>query len=118
VARHAFSRTVKPLPRNDRHLDPGRRDAVDESDASFAGVLDISRGKNLKNGIRGMLVRDGKSYFQCIESRKEALAENVLRIVADRRHNTMTVLFSPQTEALFFEGWSLGEATLPLRKLS
>jgi hypothetical protein len=99
-------------------LEPGRREAADESDASFADILDISHGENPENGITGMLVRDGKSYFRRIEGRKETLAECVLRIAADRRHKTMTIVFSSQTDALFFEGWSLGEATLPLRKES
>ncbi|PUB16444.1 FAD-dependent sensor of blue light [Yoonia sediminilitoris] len=91
-------------------------DVADHSDDVFREILRSSRKNNQRSGVSGILVRDKNTYFQYLEGDKEALADCVLRISGDSRHNNMTVIFSAQTAALFFDGWSLAEAKLPQRK--
>lgn len=91
-------------------------DIVVRSAEDFHDILDTSRENNLKNGVTGILVRDEKTYFQYLEGHKCAVAECLLCIAGDRRHTHMTSVFSANTQALFFDGWSLAEAKLPKRK--
>lgn len=89
---------------------------VVRSDEDFHDILDTSRQNNLKNGVTGILVRDKKMYFQYLEGRKKAVAECLLRIAGDSRHNEITSVVSANTQALLFDGWSLADAKLPQRK--
>lgn len=86
------------------------------SDHVFSRILETSRKNNRTAGVTGILVRDGKTYFQYLEGQKEPVADCVLRISGDNRHNNMTIVLSVSTDALFFDGWSLAEAKLPQRK--
>lgn len=89
---------------------------TDRSDQVFSEILETSQKNNRECGITGILVQDKMLYFQYLEGRRELMADCVLRISGDTRHNNVVVIFSCKTNALFFDGWSLAEAKLPQRK--
>lgn len=69
------------------HLAPGR-------DFSVVGpILHVSRERNPRLGIHGVLVFDGARFCQLLEGRRPEVTALLQRIRADARHTRLRVLF-------------------------
>lgn len=76
-------------------------------------LLTEARAKNGRNGLTGMLLYAGGSFFQVLEGPTIAVDDVCKRISADPRHDSMVVLVRERIKERSFGSWSMGffEAT-------
>lgn len=55
-------------------------------------ILDISNRKNEQSGITGALIFDSLWFVQILEGDREAVSRTLCRIVADQRHDAVTIM--------------------------
>lgn len=71
-------------------------------------ILRVSRDKNLRNGITGMLLYKNRKFMQLLEGPEKAVCETYARIVRDPRHRDVTVLLQGETPERDYVDWSMG----------
>ena len=80
--------------------DPGQLDAI----------LAVSRERNRRAGITGMLWSDGASFAQVLEGDAEAVEATMKRIRADRRHSHIEIVLDRAVTSRQFGRWSMSLA--------
>jgi hypothetical protein len=78
------------------------------SELDLAGILDVSRQKNLKFGITGMLLYHRGHFMQVLEGESQFVDEVMSRIKVDARHHSVTVLERYVILKRDFANWSMG----------
>ncbi len=71
-------------------------------------ILDISRAKNRRLGVTGMLLHLDNGFLQVLEGPKPAVLEVFSKIERDTRHIGVRVLVQKEVEERLFDGWSMG----------
>ena len=79
--------------------------------AEIARICEQSRANNLRDGITGLLVFDGKAFCQYVEGPGPAISALLGRLDGDPRHQNMRVLQHGRGGATRrFPSWRLGYA--------
>ena len=74
----------------------------------FMDILEVSRARNEREGITGVLLFCNNNVVQCLEGSREAVNKTYARIVQDKRHqNPLLVDYRILSTRLFSE-WSMG----------
>lgn len=72
------------------------------------GILEVSRKRNTKDGITGVLFFRYDHYIQCLEGSREAVNKAYARIIRDERHKHLLILDYRDIFERSFPGWSMG----------
>jgi hypothetical protein len=75
-------------------------------------ILETSNRKNERVGITGALVFDSLWFVQILEGNREAVSRTVCRIIADPRHDAVTIMDCRPVEQRLFGNWWMGLAFL------
>jgi len=75
-------------------------------------ILDISNRNNERAGITGALIFDSLWFVQILEGEREAVSHTLCRIVADPRHDAVTIMDCRPTDNRLFGNWWMGLAVL------
>jgi hypothetical protein len=74
-------------------------------------ILSSARIRNRQDGITGVLVFDGSSFYQYLEGEHDVVETCLARIAADVRHTDFELLHSGPIPHRRFQRFSLGYAT-------
>lgn len=72
-----------------------------------AAILAVSRDKNRRHGISGLLIAGGHRYLQVIEGEARAVGSLIHAIRADSRHLGVTVMIDHPVGERSFQNWSM-----------
>lgn len=71
-------------------------------------ILEVSRRKNLENGITGMLLFQNGFFIQALEGEEAAVESTYSSIQRDDRHRHLIVVEKIPIERRSFANWSMG----------
>ena len=71
-------------------------------------ILDASARNNEKAGITGALIFDTLWFVQILEGEREAVSATLRRILADERHDAVTIIDARSIETRLFGTWWMG----------
>ena len=74
----------------------------------FMNILEVSRARNERDGITGVLLICNNSVVQCLEGSREAVNKTYARIVQDKRHQNPLLLDYRMLSTRLFSKWSMG----------
>jgi len=77
-------------------------------DVDIELLLRISRERNQRKHITGLLLYCERSFFQLLEGEEETVEDVFAKIASDRRHNHVTRLFTARVQKRAFENWNMG----------
>jgi hypothetical protein len=80
------------------------------SPESLEELLAQSRAANRVAGISGLLVYGGGNFMQLLEGPRDAVETTYARILRDRRHVDMTLLFQTETPERWCGDWAMAYA--------
>ena len=75
----------------------------------FMDILEVSRARNERDGITGVLLFCNNNVVQCLEGSRESVNKAYGRIVGDRRHQYALLLDYRVLSARLFPTWSMGD---------
>ncbi len=78
------------------------------SGADIEAILRVSRAHNAATGITGILLYKSGSIFQILEGEPAAVHALYARIIADRRHTNVTLLYDRPLKERSFPRWTMG----------
>ena len=78
--------------------------------AQLEDILSVSRRNNARDGVTGMLLHTGESFFQVLEGEAPAVDAAFARIDRDPRHQQTTCIIREPIAALSFAEWTMGYA--------
>jgi len=84
-------------------LEPGEAEAFDR-------LVRASAARNAARGISGLLVAMSGAYLQVLEGEPDALVTLLGKIIADPRHDAVTVLDMRPAADRLYPDWGLGAA--------
>lgn len=76
-------------------------------------ILETSRARNDVEGVTGVLLIAGGSYYQTLEGDRSDVEATFKRISSDRRHDGMIALQDEAAAGRAFAGWSMAHRDLP-----
>ena len=71
-------------------------------------LLEQARGRNMGDGLSGMLLYCSQSFLQMLEGDDEAVDATYARVEADDRHTNVRLLMNAQVATRLFPDWSMG----------
>ena len=74
----------------------------------FMDILEVSRARNERDGITGVLLFCNNNVVQCLEGSREAVNKTYARIVQDKRHQNPLLVDYRMLSTRSFSGWSMG----------
>jgi hypothetical protein len=74
----------------------------------FMDILEVSRDRNERDDITGVLLFCNNKVVQCLEGSREAVSKTYARILRDRRHQNPLLLDYRVLSARSFSTWSMG----------
>lgn len=74
----------------------------------FMDILEVSRARNEKDSITGILLFCNNNVVQCLEGSREAVNKTYARIVKDRRHQNPLLVDYRMLSTRLFSKWSMG----------
>ncbi|MGA8257364.1 MAG: BLUF domain-containing protein [Nocardioides sp.] len=74
----------------------------------LANLLAVSRDRNERCNVTGMLLYADRHFIQTLEGRAEDVDATMARILGDSRHHSVDVTLTEEIEQRFFVGWSMG----------
>ena len=84
--------------------------ATDQSTTVVGQIATISRARNLRDGITGLLVFDGMRFCQHFEGSPEAVQALLARLEADPRHVELRVLYEGELAQRRYQRFEMGLA--------
>lgn len=93
-----------------RSAQPATRDVLRD-------ILTVSRARNIKSGVTGLLLYSGESFLQLIEGDDEAVTATFGRLRADARHCDIRVLVDEMSAMRVFPDWNMAFAHLEEEQL-
>ena len=78
-----------------------------QSNAEIDVILRTSQENNHRDGLTGLLIYDGKRFFQYLEGEEAQVRRTLARIRADERHYALVVLSEKETDRRQFGQWSM-----------
>lgn len=82
------------------------------TETEFAAILRQARSHNPPLGITGVLCHSEGSFVQLLEGERKVVNELYNHIVADARHQEVTLLAYEEIVERRFAGWSMGHVNL------
>ncbi|QLC23847.1 BLUF domain-containing protein [Parasphingopyxis algicola] len=79
----------------------------DIGQADFDDILIEARASNFANRVTGLLICDGRFFFQYLEGTEAAVEATFDRIGRDARHFALAVLARGPTGGRRFPGWDM-----------
>ena len=70
-------------------------------------ILLMSRTNNERDSITGVLVVSDEDFMQLLEGGRTEVAECMMRIMKDERHQSIHILLASEVEARLFPKWSM-----------
>jgi len=70
-------------------------------------ILEVSRAYNAENDISGCLFYHNNQYTQILEGDKGVIQELYSRILRDKRHYNVKLLYEGEKDERIFESWSM-----------
>ena len=80
--------------------------------ADLNAIMDSANRNNEKSNITGALIFDTLWFVQILEGERVAVSETLRRIMADGRHDAVTVMDARPIEERQFGNWWMGLALL------
>ena len=80
--------------------------------ADLNAIMDSANRNNEKNGVTGALIFDTLWFVQILEGERVAVSETLRRIMADGRHDAVTVMDARPIAERQFGNWWMGLALL------
>ena len=80
--------------------------------ADLNAIMDSANRNNEKNNITGALIFDTLWFVQILEGERVAVSETLRRIMADGRHDAVTVMDARPIAERQFGNWWMGLALL------
>ena len=74
----------------------------------FMSILEVSRVRNERDGITGVLLFCNDSVVQCLEGSREAVNKTYARIIKDKRHQNALLVDYRTLSTRLFSKWSMG----------
>ena len=74
----------------------------------FMDILEVSRARNERDGITGVLLFCNNNVVQCLEGSREAVNKTYARIVQDKRHQNPLLIDYRMLITRLFSNWSMG----------
>ena len=74
---------------------------------ALGDILDQSQANNEVDGITGILVASDEDFMQFLEGGRTVVAECMMRIMKDERHQNIRILLAREAETRLFSGWSM-----------
>lgn len=74
----------------------------------FMDILEVSRARNERDGITGVLLFCNNNVVQCLEGSREAVNKTYARIVQDKRHQNPLLVDYRMLATRLFSNWSMG----------
>ena len=85
-----------------------------QSNRDIDVILRKSQDNNSRDGLTGLLIYDGKRFFQYLEGEEQQVRRALDRIRSDDRHYALVVLSEKETERRQFGNWAMaGHHTSP-----
>jgi hypothetical protein len=87
------------------------------SEEALRDIFDRSCKNNANDGITGLLIAGDEDFLQLLEGGRTAVAECMMRIMKDDRHQRIRILLAGESESRLFSQWSmccLRAAEIPL----
>jgi hypothetical protein len=81
--------------------------AVHQDNGIIQAILEVSRLRNRRDSITGLLVAGGNRYLQVLEGSHSALDATLGRIKRDARHLGVSVLVDRTVREASFADWSM-----------
>ncbi len=78
-------------------------------------VLNYTRNWNNDNGITGILLYSDGNFFQVLEGEKGILKSLISRIVKDKRHHNVMIIFEKEVSQTAFEDYQSNFISLDSR---
>ncbi len=88
------------------------------SDAELAQILEVSRRRNVEDGITGMLLYKDGSFMQLLEGPRDKVTATFERIGRDPRHHGLIILREADADARCFPDWSMGFRSIKAAELA
>lgn len=85
----------------------------DDIGQDLLAILNTSRTRNAEDGLTGVLLVSGGSFYQSLEGDNDHVDRTFARIARDRRHDGIIALMDEPCEQRAFAGWSMGYRDLP-----
>ena len=82
--------------------------ASELSTAQLLEILEVSRRKNTRHAITGLLLYKGGNFMQVLEGDRAPVEETYRKILLDARHRGVIELASEEIAARDFGEWSMG----------
>lgn len=76
--------------------------------ASLNAIMDASNRNNERDGITGALLFDTLWFVQILEGERETISATLRRILADQRHDAVTIMDCQPIEDRLFANWWMG----------
>ena len=76
--------------------------------AELAEILAVSRERNARDGITGLLLYHAGNIIQVLEGPEAAVRATIARIQRDPRHHQITILLDQPIGERAFAGWAMG----------
>ena len=80
--------------------------------ADLNAIMDSANRNNEKNNVTGALIFDTLWFVQILEGERTAVSETLRRIMADPRHDAVTVMDARPIAERQFGNWWMGLALL------
>ena len=80
--------------------------------ADLNAIMDSANRNNEKNNVTGALIFDTLWFVQILEGERVAVSETLRRIMADGRHDTVTVMDARPIAERQFGNWWMGLALM------
>lgn len=77
------------------------------SEEALRDIFDRSCLNNEKDGITGLLIAGEEDFLQLLEGGRTAVAECMMRIMKDDRHQRIRILLAGETRSRLFPQWSM-----------
>ncbi|MEJ8813660.1 BLUF domain-containing protein [Variovorax ureilyticus] len=90
--------------------------ATDQSTTVVGQIVAVSRARNLRDGITGLLVFDGMRFCQHFEGPPEAVQALLARLAADPRHVELRVLYDGELTQRRYQRFEMGLADVDDRE--
>lgn len=77
------------------------------SEEALRDIFDRSCLNNENDGITGLLIAGEEDFLQLLEGGRTAVAECMMRIMKDDRHQRIRILLAGETGTRLFSQWSM-----------
>jgi hypothetical protein len=83
-------------------------------DADIVDMLKVAREKNARLGVTGLLVyqKRTREFMQILEGEKQVIFDLLETIIADKRHQSLHLIYDGVIPARNFKDWSMAFAEL------